>query len=297
MSKNSFNTKQLVVQNRDLIEKAFLEIPTLQSGASDEELLAAKRLLKNIKKICLVHVDKIDHHIIFSEKQYQLLEILLVQNLSELKSLQGRVPNELFSIINLDLDAYSLYNTERIETLLHYNLAPGYALYSQTKKLEQLESQFDGSAIWNSPFTEIHRAFQATYTISKKLYELKNLLYNLKLDSELGNIICNYLEGFSPELPQIAISNYLLCCVNDQTPSVIIDTVFEYLIEGPECIKLQELVDLLDPYFGSDSITIFKTLPSNIKFLITEYSGIEEDYISDFPSILGEADFSGESLG
>lgn len=53
----------------------------------------------------------------------------------------------------------------------------------------------------------------------------------------------------------------------------------------------QELIDLLDQFFGSDSVTIFKTLPSKIKFLITEYKGIEQYYICDTPFLFSEEDF------
>ena len=278
-----------VVMNHDIVVDTFMQIYPLSFCLGQLEVM----LLQNRQITSLPYVKTIGENDLLNEKQLEFFEITVIQNLNILKGLRGRIPKELSVLIPIDIDSFSLYNIEHRSNLLSFNLFDSYMLYKMSKKLYEVETinrennRFVNGELF-CPFTELHKSFQKTHSISQKFSVVEEALHSARLQSELiFDIVCNYLEGFGVKNSKTAISNYLLCCTNDQDPKKIVDTILEYT-EEPSCVNYQGLVTLLDQYFCRDSISIFRSSPSNIKFLITEYTGIEPYYICDTPIILGE---------
>ena len=293
MAKALSSAKEIVVMDRGIVESTFSQIYQLNPRPEEGDLFDwAENIMsfKTLETMCLVYIKRMEENDFLNEKQLEILEIMMIKTLNALKGVGSGIPRELSAIISIDIDSYSLYNIEHRSNLLTFDISGSDVLYTVSKKLYETETIYrenNGLGL-SSPFTELHKSFQKTHSISQKFNVVEEALYNVGLQAELiVNVVCNYLEGFGIKSSKTAISNYLLCCTNDQDPKRIVDTILEYM-EEPSCVNYQGLVTLLDQYFCRDSISIFRSSPSNIKFLITEYTGIEPYYICDTPLMMGE---------
>jgi hypothetical protein len=69
-------------------------------------------------------------------------------------------------------------------------------LYTISKKLYETETIYreNNDLGLFSPFTELHKSFQKTHSISQKFNVVEEALYSVGLQAELIDVVCNYLR-------------------------------------------------------------------------------------------------------